>query len=266
MELVANFLTEQFEEGREYSTLNGYRSAISAYHAGVGGVKIGQHALVTSILTGFFNRRPQKPKYTETWDVAAVLKTVKAWGPNTGLSLKKLSLKTTMLMALSSASRVSELASLDISYRQDKGSEILFSIPGLTKGRRVGQPALAVSFKEFPEDPVLDVYDTIKTYIRETHALRRHHNRLLISYQKPHTPVAPCSVARWLKETLQQAGIDTDKFKAHSTRGAATSKAAKTGLSAKQIIDKANWKHASTFRRFYYRECEDGFQKAVFSG
>ena len=32
VELVANFLTENFNTGLEYSTLNVYRSAISAYH------------------------------------------------------------------------------------------------------------------------------------------------------------------------------------------------------------------------------------------
>jgi hypothetical protein len=94
-------------------------------------------------------------------------------------------------------------------------------------------------------------------------ALQQLHNPLLISFQIPHDPLATCSVARWLKEVLSLAGIDTDTFKAHSTRGASTSKAALAGLSAKPIMDKANWRHASTFRSFYYRDCANVFQKAV---
>ena len=254
VELIANFLTELFDSGKEYSTLNGYRSAISAYHAGIQGTKVGQHALIISLMKGFFHKRPSKPKYEVTWDVHTVLDLLKSWGTNSGLSLKKLSLKVTMLMALCSAARASELGALVISHLLDKGNEMVFSIPGLTKTRRAGQAASTFVFSELPEDPLLDVVECIRAYVYRTVALRRHHNQLLISFQKPHGPLATCSVARWLKEVLSLAGIDTDTFKAHSTRGAATSK---------QFVDKANWRHASTFRKFYYRDCADAFQKAV---
>ena len=68
---------------------------------------------------------------------------------------------------------------------------------------------------------------------------------------KPHKPVRSCTIARWLKTILENSGIDTKIFKAHSTRGASTSKANKFGLSVKQIMEKANWKSASTFYTFY---------------
>ena len=38
---VANFLTEQLQRGLQYSTLNCYRSAISAYHPEIEGYKMG---------------------------------------------------------------------------------------------------------------------------------------------------------------------------------------------------------------------------------
>lgn len=265
MELVTNYLSEQFDSGKEYRTLSGYRSAISAYHKGQDGVKMGRHPLIQELLTAFFNRRPPKPRYDFTWDVDKVLREIKSWGPTANLGLKDLSLKLTILMALCSASRASELANLNVEFMQDTGKEITFGLPGLTKTRKVGQKAHRISFAEYPEDPNLDVSICIRRYIARTETVRRHHNQLLISFQKPHNPIATCSVARWIKDVLAKSNIDTTVFKAHSTRGAATSKATNLGLSANQIMEKANWQHASTFRRFYYRECSDEFQKAVLS-
>ena len=50
--------------------------------------------------------------------------------------------------------------------------------------------------------------------------------QLFLGISLPHTPVKACSTARWVKSS---AGIDTKTFLAHSTRGAATSKALETG-------------------------------------
>ena len=59
---------------------------------------------------------------------------------------------------------------------------------------------------------------------------------------------------------MEKAGIDTDKYKAHSIRGASTSKANKGGLSAAQIMQRANWSKARTF---YVKKKPDEFQNKV---
>jgi hypothetical protein len=85
---VANFLTEQMQRGLEYSTLNGYRSALSAYHPEIEGYKIGQHPIIKQIMQGAFNGNPPEPKYSDTWDVDTVLKYIIGLGDNDGLSSK----------------------------------------------------------------------------------------------------------------------------------------------------------------------------------
>ena len=89
--------------------------------------------------------------------------------------------------------------------------------------------------------------------------------QLLLSHCKPHGPVVTCTVSRWLKELMSQAGIDTTVFKGHSVRGAATSKAKALGLSTEQILARANWKGAATFYKFYCRRgcMTDEFQSRV---
>ena len=58
---ILDYLTQQFHSGKQYSTINSYRSAISATHIGYGSTPAGQHPLVCRLLQGIFNSRPQSP-------------------------------------------------------------------------------------------------------------------------------------------------------------------------------------------------------------
>ena len=89
-----NFLSRSFQEGLEYSTLNGYRAALSAYHPEVDGHKIGQHPMVKQFMSGAFNERPPQPRYVETWDVNMVLEHIQNMKDNGNLTDKELSMKT----------------------------------------------------------------------------------------------------------------------------------------------------------------------------
>ena len=92
---------------------------------------------------------------------------------------------------------------------------------------------------------------------------------LFLSWIGKHDPVTGSTIARWLKACLQEAGIDTGVFKAHSIRGAASSKAAWSGVTVSDILQAAGWSSESTFRRFYHRPSDDdnksSFGKAVLS-
>ena len=51
---------------------------------------------------------------------------------------------------------------------------------------------------------------------------------------------------------LSEAGIDTEILKAHSVRGASSSKAAKAGVTAADILQAADWSSESTFQKYYH--------------
>ena len=61
---VLEFLSNLFSEGLEHRTINGYRSAILAYHEKGERISIGQYPKVCELLSGDFNKRPPQPKYT----------------------------------------------------------------------------------------------------------------------------------------------------------------------------------------------------------
>ena len=100
IEDIVNFLSESFGKGFQYRSLNSYRSAISAVHSKVDGYSVGQHPLVSRLLRGAFNEWPPLPRYSSFWNVDVVLAHLRGLGGNGFLSLKDLTLKTVMLMAL----------------------------------------------------------------------------------------------------------------------------------------------------------------------
>lgn len=66
LQLVLQFLLVLFDADKAYPTINGYRSAISASHAGCKGSPIGQHILVRRLLRGIHLSRPPTPRYSVT--------------------------------------------------------------------------------------------------------------------------------------------------------------------------------------------------------
>ena len=83
-----------------------------------------------------------------------------------------------------------------------------------------------------------------------------------------HDPVSSSSIARWLKQGLECAGVGTFIFKGHSTRGASSSKAALSGVTVSDILQAADWSSEGTFQRFYHRQSSDRsvFAKTVLTG
>ena len=66
---VLYYLSDLFENGLAYRTINVNKSAISAYHKLLHGLTTGQSSLACSLLSGVFNHRLPQPKYTFIWDI-----------------------------------------------------------------------------------------------------------------------------------------------------------------------------------------------------
>ena len=90
---------------------------------------------------------------------------------------------------------------------------------------RSGPPA--TTYFVFGEDKALCVVDNLNEYIKRSKPWREsnHEKQLLLSSIRPHNAVVSCTISGWLKKTLKQAGINTDLFKAYSTRPVLSSKA-----------------------------------------
>ena len=251
--LASLFSTEQLQ----YRSINTIRSAVSMTHAHIEGVPMGQHPLVSRIFKGMYNSRLPQPRYTRTWDVDIMTRYLSSLGDNTSLSLKQLGHKLAILMALVSASRVSELQALDLRYRLYRPDGAHFELPSLGKKRAVGAPPKHVVFEAFPSDKKLCVVECLRRYEERTIHFRSggadQPNPLFISYVKPHKAITSQRLAHWIKNIMEEAGIDITIFKAHSVRGASSTAAAEKGVLMADILRTADWSKDSTFKRFYYR-------------
>ena len=239
---IANFLSSEFENGKQYSTLNTYRSAISATHPPIEGYPVGQHPIICRLLQGMFNERPRKPRYQYVWDVGDVVEFLKSMAPNEALSYKDLTMKLATIMAITNADRASDLHALDRRFIQETPEGMLFRIPGLTKTRRSGGPR-EVLYPKFVLDDRICPVSILSLYLKvsQKHCIQSDNKQpLFIAVKKPHKAVTAATISRWLKEILCRAGVDTNIFKAHSTRTASTSAAKVRGVSTADIMKVEN--------------------------
>ena len=91
------------------------RSALSSYLELKDGVPFGQHKLVNRFMKGVFECKPALPKYSSTWNVDIVLQYLELLHPHNKLTLKELSQKLAMLLALLSGQRCQTLLKLSFS-------------------------------------------------------------------------------------------------------------------------------------------------------
>ena len=219
---------------------------------------VAQHPYVVSLLKGILNKRPPNPRYSQTWDVSTMKLHLAKMGENSKLSLKHLSLKIATIFAITCPRRVSSFAPLDLNHYRLSPEGIINSNSLMqTKTTRPDEPVAAI-FSAVPEDTRLcSPVACFNQYIKATTNLRptmdNEPRNLFISYIKPHRPVSPATIARWIRELLAEAGIDISIFKAHSVCGASTTAAANALVPLDEILKMADWSTASTFQKLYYK-------------
>ena len=181
-----------------------------------------------------------------------------------------LSKKLTILLAIASPKRVSELARFDVRFMTMTPEYVTFRLPGLSKTLK-NCTSKEVTYHAI-SDKDLCVVECRSVYLQATKSYRGVQNSskndpLLRTVVKPHKGLSANTVANRIKQIMSLSGIDTDKFQAHSTRGASTSKASNKGISISEILNMADWSNATTFRTFYCKPVIDkgSYQNAVLS-
>ena len=254
------FLISLFETGLSATTLKFAKSSVS-FFLKESHPFISVSDKVSRLLKSFEKIRPTVLRYVVTWDVKIVLDFLRSWYPHKNLTMKQLTLKTCMLIALSSSDRAQTIQQIrcDQCVRTAKGIEFpIFS--KLKTSRHLRRPRVVVCPK-WP-DPALDVERCVTDYMARSVTLRYRvvsklklpkPTQLFISF-KSGLPVSRPTISRWLTEVMSMAGIDTSYFKGHSTRVASTSKAKSRGANPTQLMNQGDWTNISTFERHYQRE------------
>ena len=159
MNIVLEFLSELFDKQAGYSALNTARSALSAMGLICDGFSIGSHPLIVRFMKGVYNLRPVRSRYSQIWDISCVLQYLRKLSPiSKKLSLKTLTLKCVILLALTLASRSKSLHLLSIDNMKKGFSSYTLNYSGLLRQSRSGHNNPIAELRAYPPDRRLQLY------------------------------------------------------------------------------------------------------------
>ncbi|XP_030000932.1 uncharacterized protein LOC115426842 [Sphaeramia orbicularis] len=272
---VLCFLQELLDKGRAFSTIKVYLAAISACHVGFGEKSAGQHPLVCRFMKGARRKLPVSRPLVPLWDLLLVLDALShhPFEPIEVVGLRFLSVKTALLLSLTTAKRVSDLQALSVH------PSCLQLAPGRAKACFRPNPAFVPKVMEpsyrcptlellaFHPPPFSSEEDerlhtlcpvrALGVYVDRTAGFRRT-NQLFVSWATPHKgrPLSCQRLSHWIVEAISIAyrckGSQPPLgVRAHSTRSMASSWALFRGVSVQDICTAASWATPHTFVRFY---------------
>lgn len=239
--------------GLGYNALNTIKSAISEFASLFVSDKIGKHPMVKRTLNGTVKNKIN-PKYDEFWDVNILLKFWENRPQNSKLTLKELTEKIISLCAIALIGRSSDLCSMwDYPKRvAEDGIELTFGQLKQDRGMRLNLRRALIPF--VTEHPKVCPASTLEHYFMRTSRWRTaEKNKVFLSIRGKHAPLSSQRIAKYLLNSLDMAGINTEKWKAHSFRGASATKLLDLGVGAEDVMRAGRWSSYSVFNKFYDR-------------
>jgi hypothetical protein len=266
-----NLVTEWLTENKTLaqSTLNSWRTGVASvwdiWHRNE------QNLADTPPVKAFFkaHKRKQpvvKQKKDEVWDVKVMVNYIRSWGANQDMDLEKLQLKVIMLLCLVTFGRprsdIGRLQHGDIEwlYNTDDNNNTLNGVRLLMRQpKEATQKYTTISV--IPDQPNMCAVLSLRLFVEKTAPLRTHltsDHTLFLAYiinpTKQPGNISPKTVAQKLKTLMQQAGIDTATYTAHSIRSASATAAHQAGIKRRDIKKHGNWSLKSdTLEKYYLR-------------
>jgi integrase len=263
---LIDFLNRCLEDGASYGTLNSHRSAISLISIN----HISQDDCLKRFFKGVFRIKPSFPRYTVTWDPMIVLDYFSNLYPNETLPIEHIAKKNVILLALATGQRSQTLSLIRLNNVQRFNDRIIINTTDLIKTSGIGrcQPVLDLPF--FTEKISICPAQTLLDYIKFTKNNRPlNETRLILTFKRPYHAASSQTIGRWIKQAMEESGVDVGIFRPHSTRHAATSSASLAGVSVDVIRKTAGWsRESAVFANFYKRPIvnHNNFTESVFRG
>ena len=243
-----------YNRGLKYNTIAAAKSVLSGIIHILGVSAISEHPLVIRLMKGVFNSRPPESRYHYIWDASQVICYLASLN-NEISDFRTLSLKLVTLFTLLLGQRVSTLHKFKLSCLQILPGRVVFHIDELLKQTRPTHPPKPIIFRAFVTAPQLCPVATFHSYssARAT-IVGDKYDRFFICHRKPNGPATVDTLARWVKQVMTAAGVDTDIFCPHSCRSASSSKARNTGVPLQKVLAAGQWFTDSVFYRFYEKQ------------
>ena len=235
-----------------WSTILVHKAAIATVMDPTTHTPMSQHPLVSRFMKSVFQARPPARQLKPIWDVAVVLREMLTWGTSSALSRTRLTWRLTMLIALASARRASDLTCLHVGRNNIFLTESLCRLTLVfgTKQDRPGHLAPDVVLARQSTEELCPIRN-LQEYLERTKDERQNDHQLLRITIPRYTPAKRTTIRRWLSQVLKQSHIDAT---GGSTRAAAATWAAAKAVSIATIMAAADWTEVRTMSRHYLRQ------------
>ena len=275
MDVILTFLQDLLDRNKSFSTVKVYLAAVSACHVGFGDKTAGQHPLIRQFMKGARRLRPVSKPLAPSWDLPMVLDVLSQppFEPLQQLDLKVLSLKTALLVALSTAKRVSDIHALSVNpacMQFFPGDTRVVLKPNPAFIPKVFNPSLScrpIELFAFNPPPFTSLEQerlnalcpvrALRAYVDKTAELRKT-DQLFVSCAKSRLgrPLTKQRLSQWIVAAIALAYTTKGQqppagLRAHSTRGMSTSWALFQGFPIEDVCLAACWANPTTFVRFY---------------
>ena len=271
---VLTFLQDLLDKGKSHSTVKVNLAAISACHVGFGDKALSEAPLVRKFMRGARKARPVTRSLVPPWDLSLVLGGLSGppFEPLEAVSLKFLTLKTALLVALTTAKRVSDVQALSISpdctvFSGDRMRVRVRPNPAFVP-KNPNSVCAPVDLRSFHPPPFESEEDrrlhclcpvrALRVYLDRTAAFRKDGNQMFVAWgsSAKGKSVTKVRISQWIVEAIQLAYGCTGTqppvgLRAHSTRSISASWALYKGVSIQDVCAAASWSSPSTFARFY---------------
>jgi hypothetical protein len=232
------------------SSINMFRSAVSSTAPPWESLPLGQNELVIRCIAKMDRIRPSNPFYDSTWDLDILIRWIETLEENMKLSMKLLRIKCIILFKLVDLARSADV--LAVSHKS-----IIFSAQEMKGLRR----PLKNYIRDRPSDfrfhrllnPKLCVVAAWEEYLNRTVNVNRIKDRVFISNDKKGKEIGSETIAKDTMKAMELAGINTNRFKSHSTRISVASKVIEKGASVDDVMRAGRWRSKEVFEKFYNR-------------
>lgn len=276
MSVLADFFQAQFDRKKlSPSSIEGYRSAINSVWS-LDGRKVQDSYAMVSLLKSFKAERPRSVHTYPKWDLALVLRVLRAapFEPIDTIDPLLLSQKTAFLLLLASARRVGDIHAVDpnnIVFQPRKQELILTPVAGYlpkVAATAEGQPRyksiVIRSLSKITNDPAeltICPVRALLAYDKYAKAKRPNRKRFWIATRSNGNDVCKQTVSGWVSALIKYVSVkSTDEdcrlssASTHEVRAIATSLSYNATFALEHVLAAATWAQPTTFIDYYLRD------------
>lgn len=270
---LADFLLDIFSQGKSYSTLTNYRTAINSVWKALGRYE-GDSYCISQLMKSFRVDRPRSLVVLPKWDLALVLRVLSRtpYEPLHSIAFKNLSSKTVFLLLLATARRKGDVHAIDPKRITYSGHNvILHTLPKYipkVRANAEGEARYApmvvrglASFASDAADLTLCPVRALKAYDSLAKRMVPDRPQFFISNKGDRNPVTKNTISAWVVKLLRStyAAASDEECRLHSTsvhevRAIASSLAFQATFSLKDVLSAASWSNPTTFTEYYLRD------------